>query len=145
MKIIIQTVNGMPVGEALAFDNMKQIYYDLDYDNLPSNFKKLIRDPRPDILGPYEKYDGTKKILEGDYVREIHVVVEMTPEEKSQKLEQARQIPQPYPSWTFSEDHCRWMAPVPEPEEEFEALRQQYPNLGVEWNEPEQRWEFIYA
>lgn len=144
MKTIIQTVNGMPVGEALAFDNMKQIYYDLDYDNLPENFKKLIKDPRPDI-GPYEKYNGTKKILEGDYVREIHVVIDMTPEEKNQKLEEARKIPRPYPSWSFSEENCCWMPPVPEPREEFRTLRQQYPNLSIDWNEEEQSWQFIYA
>jgi len=42
--------------------------------------------------------------------------------------------PQPYPSWTLSEDTCLWESPVP------------YPSEGIhQWNEDNQKWEELIA
>jgi len=41
-------------------------------------------------------------------------------------------LPQPYASWTFDEETCDWIAPVPRPQDGF------YYDF---WNEELQKWE----
>lgn len=143
IKMVIRTVAGLPVEEPYLFTNIQKIFPDMDYENLPSGWKKFFRDPIPRI-GPYEVFSHSEKILEGNSIREIQCLRPMTQEEKDEKLARMKETPRPFPSWSFSEEQCRWAPPVPEPEDEVNELRRVNPNVTARWNESTLSWDIIY-
>lgn len=143
MKLIIEVTDGWPYGEPWVFENAKEIYPDLDYDNLPNGWKKFFRDEFPSAE-PFKVYSHSEKIRENDYIREIHHLRNLTEQEKQEKLEQARSRPKPFSSWHFDEELCRYVAPIPEPQEQFLALQKVHPHARVFWDEKNQNWEFRY-
>ena len=89
------------------------------------------------VLGPYEKNQtvsyGLVEGTAGTYT-DIWTCEEMTQEEKTAKQQSVKDAWAVYPnwsSWTFDEDTCAMVPPVPYPDT----------SLLYDWNEDTQTWE----
>jgi len=120
--------------------NLLKAYPDIDLNNLPQNWAKFTRVPKPEC-GVYEvvvpsEY-GTYVWDEiGKSAKDFWVIREMTIDEKTmkialKKLEWTRGVA--YPSWTFDESICWYKAPVPMPQD----------GKKYSWNEAGQSWDLF--
>lgn len=84
MKLFIQIQNQQPIEHPLLEDNVRQVWPDIDLDNLPiDRLAPFIRVPLP-AIDIYEVYEGTTYEWQDNYVRDVHHIRAMTDEEKSQ-------------------------------------------------------------
>lgn len=116
MNLYIQVENGQAKNHPLLEENLLQVFPNIDVNNLPPNFAKFIRKPKPEI-GVYEVYEGIVYEREGDAFADVHQVREMTLEEKIEKQnkEKERWATLGFPSWTFNETTCSFDSPIPYP------------------------------
>ena len=127
MKLIIQVRNGQVYEHPILVENFQQAFSSFDVDNLPEGFAYFER--KQPVVGVYEIYVGTtyQKDDRGWFV-DTHDVRPMTLEEKQEKINKAM-LGVHFPSWVFSEELCRWVAPVPIPE-----------NGNFNWDEENLQW-----
>lgn len=141
--LVIKINNGHLEENPMLFSNLKDFYPDADYNNLPEGYMKFVEEPMP-ILGPYEVYERSGLIRESDYIKRIHYVRGMTPQEKNEKILLEKSKPKPFPSWVWSEELCSWVSPIPIPTEEYAELLRSDPLLKVRWDESSLRYLYYY-
>lgn len=130
MELFIQIKDGQPFEHPILGDNFRQAFPDIDTNNLPSNFSRFERIPQPK-LGVYDVYEGVTYEFFDGIVKDVHHVRQMTSEEKLAKQEQVKQDwDNHFPSWTFDENLCLFIAPI------------SYPQDGkrYSWDEAQQNW-----
>ena len=120
--------------------NLLQIYPDIDVNNLPDNWAKFTRVPKP-TCGVYEVvipstygtyvWDETGKIA-----KDFWVIREMTHDEKTMKIALHKldwSRGPAFPSWTFDESICWYVPPIAMPTD----------GELYEWNETTQSWDLM--
>jgi hypothetical protein len=65
MNLFIELRDGVPYGHPVVEDNFKEVYPDIDTQNLPSNFAKFIRTPPPSNVGMFNVEESTYQIVDG--------------------------------------------------------------------------------
>lgn len=118
MSYFIRIKNNEAFEHPIAEDNFKQAFPDIDIDNLPDEFARFVR-VAPPTLGPYEIWTGTTYEWDGDIIKDVHQINNITEEEKLAKQNAVKEAwpdgPYAYDSWNFSEDTCRFEPPTPYP------------------------------
>lgn len=136
MDLFIQVRDGQPYEHPIFSDNFREAFPHIDVNNLPPEFARFVRVTAPEP-GVYEVYEGRSYQRDGDVFTDVHQVRPMTAEEKAAKQQAVKDewaaIANTPSSWTFSEDLCRYVAPIP------------YPNDGqtYSWNEANLAWEVL--
>lgn len=118
MSYFIRIKNNEAFEHPIAEDNFKQAFPNIDIDNLPDEFARFVR-VAPPTLGPYEIWTGTTYEWDGDVMKDVHQIRDMTEEEKLAKQNEIKEAwpdgPYAYDSWNFNEGTCRFEAPTPYP------------------------------
>lgn len=131
MELFIQIRGGAPFEHPILGDNFRQVFPEIDVNNLPPEFAKFIRVEPPQI-GVYEIYEGVTYEWQEGVVTDIHHVRSMTTEEIATKQNQVKEAwgQNGYPSWGFDEETCSFDPPTP------------YPNDDkfYNWDEPSLSW-----
>ena len=115
--LYIMIRDGQPHLHPHFHDNFMALYPDFDGTNLPEGWARFERISQPE-LGPYEVLEDTVYEWDGDIVKDVHHVRAMTEEEKTAKQDLVHQSWNNYfPSWTFDEALCQYVAPTPCPQD----------------------------
>ena len=82
MELYIRIKDGQPFEHPILGDNFRQAFPDIDTNNLPLEFAKFTRVPRP-VLGANEVYEGCTYAWSGDLITDVHHVrvTEVAPNE----------------------------------------------------------------
>lgn len=133
MELVIKIENGFPVNHPMLLDNLVQCRPDIDANNLPDEYKRFKRVPKPE-LGPYQLFikEEPEYKLTNDVVQDVWLFRDMTPWEKQEKIDSMLEY-KPYDSWVFNEEHCIWEAPISYPEDENHYI----------WDEPSISWVLL--
>jgi hypothetical protein len=118
MELFIRIKDGKPFEHPIFGDNFRQAFPDIDVNNLPPEFAKFQRYGPPSNLGPYEVYEGVTYEWEGNIVRDVHHIKELSEEEKISKQNFVKEqwvLGNNYKSWIFNEDTCTFNPPVAYP------------------------------
>lgn len=147
-KLVIKFENSTVVEHPILLENLKGLYPDIDYENLPAPYVKFERVQAP-VLGAFEKsITHEYKMLEDGIVRDNWIVEPVTPEEKQVIIEMHRlNLDKPYPSWVFNEQLLVYQAPVMPPMEQLLAWQNNNldkPIPELVWNETNQTWDITY-
>lgn len=136
----IQIRDGLPFMDPILESNLLEVYQNnIDLNNLPPEIKEFI-DSSPPEIGPYEKIASSYYGLKDDHVTTYYNVEPLSAAEKEFKI-LTFQNSIPYPSWSFNEELCKHVPPIPYPEN-FGSL-QNPTGVPYEWNETEQRWDEV--
>lgn len=131
MELFIQIKEGQPFEHPILGENFRQVFPDIDPENLPPQFARFERVFRP-IPKPYEKNHRVQYEWVGDIVKDVWYADEMTTEEKLAKQQEVKNewSATGWSSWIFNESTCRFDPPVP------------YPNDGkhYHWQEETTSW-----
>ena len=117
MNLYIRIKNGEPFEHPIFEDNFRAAFPDVDTDNLPPEFARFERVPRP-LLGVYEVYVDQSYQNVGGVYKDVHQTRDMTPEEIAAKQQEVRDTWAAGPnwtSWTFDEETCLYYPPVEKP------------------------------
>lgn len=131
-KLYIEVQNGQPINHPILESNLRMFFGD---QLLPEQYIEFIKTPMPEI-GVYEIYVGASYQIENDHCVEIHHVRNMNDEEKLNKQNHVKTLFTNhigFSSWTFDENLCRFLPPVPMPED----------GNRYEWNEETLSWNLI--
>jgi len=149
MSLFICVKDGQPFEHPIIESNFKEAFPDVDLDNLPPEFVRFERVPRP-TLGVYEVLvlqDATYELIDGVY-KDVWNIRQMTDEEKlaEQQKVKDRWLNFPYKdncaAWSFDEATCAYQPPIPRPETgsyfwqgttNSWVERPQYPDDGKEY------------
>lgn len=83
LELYIQIRDGQPYEHPIFADNFRDAFPDIDTNNLPlDRFAKFIRVAQPEI-GAYEVYEGVTYQWVDDVVKDVHLVRQMTDEERT--------------------------------------------------------------
>lgn len=127
----------------MLFDNLKDFYPDVDYENLPDGYMKFIDNDDYEV-GIYEVYEKSRNVIDGNVVRLVHVVRPMTEEEKNKKIMDEKNKGCQFASWSWSDETCSFEPPVPMPIEDFLSKKSKEPDIQIRWNESLRSWEYFY-
>ena len=84
-ELYIQIRDGQPYEHPIFGENFRQVFPDVDLDNLPPDrFARFIR-VEPPVLGEYEVYEGVSYQWRGDVVKDVHHVRPMNNIERAAK------------------------------------------------------------
>jgi len=140
MKLYIQIRDGQPYEHPIVEWNFIQAFPDIDVNNLPPEYCPFVRVEAP-VLGPYEKNQtvsyGLVEGTAGTYT-DIWTCEDMTAEEILAKQNAVKatfaEMRPTWASWTFDEDTCAMVPPVPDPSIPSS-------NVFYEWNEDALAWD----
>lgn len=119
MELFIRIKDGQPFEHPIFGDNFREAFPDVDVNNLPPEFARFER-VAPPVWGPYDKNQRVQYVRGADGVyRDVWVCDTMTPEEIKAKQDEikaqwAASADTPK-SWTFDEQICGFIPPVPYP------------------------------
>jgi hypothetical protein len=133
MELYIRIVDGQPFEHPILGDNFRQVFPEIDTNNLPPEFARFVRVAPPSI-GVYEVLNVAYELVDGVYT-DVYQVVPMTEQQKFdlQNAVKADWVANgPYPSWVFNEDTCGFYAPVAMP---IDSKRYRWDESTISWVE----------
>jgi hypothetical protein len=132
MELFIRIKDGQPFEHPILGDNFCQAFPNVDTNNLPAEFARFVR-VAPPVVGVYENYTGvTYELIDGVYT-DVHHVVPMTEQQKTDKQNAVKTdwvTKNGYASWVFDEALCRFLPPIPRPDD----------GKPYFWDEPTTSW-----
>ena len=145
MSLVIQIRDGQPHEHPISIENFITAFPHLDVNNLPSNFAKFERVPRP-IEGPYEELIGLSYQWVGNMVKDVWEMRQFSEQEiiDKQNFVKAR-FAELFPnvlSWTFDETRCGFVCPVPYPQIPQNMVQVANNDFYV-WKEDSLQWVHI--
>jgi hypothetical protein len=121
MNLYIQIKDGSPINHPALMDNIIQAF-----GEIPSDWQPFIRVQQPEI-GIYQvlnSQEPTYQFVESTgYWMDVWDVRDMTEEEKAAKQQAAKDRWAQRPNlnnlsaWTFDEDTCTYIPPIPRPDD----------------------------
>jgi hypothetical protein len=114
MRYFIKIDNGQIIDHPIQEDNFVSAFPSIDMNNLPPTFAEFFKGT-PYVNQPYRNYIRTDYVWDGNSVTEVHIDVEMTPEEKLAKQNQLHQLynDSGIVGWIFNEELCIYEPPIP--------------------------------
>lgn len=137
--------NGNAVEHPIFEDNFKEAYPHIDVDNLPSEFAKFVRVPRP-TLNIYQvlvSTEPTYQKIDGVFT-DVWDIREMTTEEKTIKQQatlnrfNTRLQAENWAAWVLDEATCTMQPPIPRPERDDAKLAQ---GIATFWCGADNNWK----
>jgi hypothetical protein len=132
MRLLIRMRDGAPYEHPITEDNFRQVFPEINLDNLPQEFAVFEQTPRP-VPEVYEVVEEAVYEIVGNTVKEVWVVRDMSAAEKQQKIAAAMAY-RPFPSWVFVEPTCSWVPPINFP---IDGKRYKWDEVVVDWVEIE--------
>lgn len=111
MELFIQIRNGEPYEHPIFGDNFRDAFPHIDPDNLPPEFARFVRVERPQPDGAYRKVVG-RYAWDGGVVVDAWENIDMTPEEKAEKISIVKSNKPEGDQWVFDETLCQWQDPA---------------------------------
>ena len=136
MKCYIKIQDGTPIGYPIVESNFKQVFPEIDTNNLPPQWANFDNSPPLQRqLGPYEVFEGENYVMQNGIVTREAVVRPMTDQEKQdlQKRVIDDWAENGFASWSFDETTCTFTPPVPCPED----------GNFYRWNESTLTWDEV--
>lgn len=117
MELYIQVENGNTVNHPALRDNLLQAF-----GTIPDNWQPFVRvnSPKLEIYQVLANTEPTYQFVDGVWT-DVWQIREMTDEEKLQKQNEVKEIWNARPNrenfsaWTFDEDTCEFVPPIPKP------------------------------
>lgn len=117
MKLYIQVENGNTVNHPALEDNLLQAF-----GRIPENWQPFVRvsRPMPKLYEVLESVEPTYEFVDGVW-SDVWQIREMTPEEKLEIQNTAKEdwYAKPnrenFSTWTFDEETCQFVPPIPKP------------------------------
>lgn len=115
--------NSNAVDHPIMGSNFCLAFPDIDIDNLPSNFVRFVRVPRPQVsVYDIANIDPVYGLVDGVFT-DVWGLRSMTPEEKTAKqqttqtafIESKGEHAENFTAWVLDEATCRMIAPVERP------------------------------
>jgi hypothetical protein len=141
MELYIKLLNGKPVDHPITKENMESAYSHVDLDNLPVDWAKFVRVPRPQ-LGTYDVAEVYYEWV-GDVVMDVWYTHTMGEEEKQQKQARVKKSwieDGGFSNWVFNEETCSHVPPVSMPQDGKLYIWVQEATKWVEIDPPESPW-----
>ena len=117
MELYIRLKNGQPFEHPILGNNFREVFPDVDVNNLPDWAIRFERIPQP-VIGVYEKNQQvTYQIIDG-VCKDVWTCEQMTDEEKLAKQNAVKDkwaAGPNFASWTFNETTCVFEPPVSYP------------------------------
>lgn len=114
MDLFIRIQDGQPVDHPILGDNFREVFPDIDPDNLPPEFAPFDRvDPSDIPVGVYEVL-VENYVWNGSRVTDDWTTRPMTDDEKAAKIAENQAAPHPN-DWVFNETTCRWEPDLSKP------------------------------
>ena len=133
MKLYIQIENGQPVNHPAFESNLIDAF-----GSVPGNWEPFVRLTAP-ALNPYEKNQTVSYQKVNGVWTDVFSCEQMTQEEITAKQDAVKAvwiaIDKNYPSWTFDDVKCEYVAPVAKPDEVNPYA----------WRESDLSWVFVPA
>lgn len=85
MDLFIQIRNGQPFEHPIFDDNFREAFPDVDVNNLPQEFARFERIPKPD-LGVFEAVDDPVYQWVDGVVKDVWTIRPMTTEERAERI-----------------------------------------------------------
>jgi hypothetical protein len=118
IRCFIQVANGQAINHPVVVSNFKEVFPDYDADNgpLPDGWARFDR-PEPPVLGPYDLSSSSVYEQVDGVWTDVWTVVSMTEEEKVNQQNEVKTwwAENGFASWTFDEELCMFVPPVPRP------------------------------
>ena len=123
MELFIRVKDGQPFEHPILGSNFRQVFPDVDVNNLPPEFARFERVERPE-LGIYEvmvSEDPAYELVDGVY-KDVWHVHAMNAEEKTAKQQAVitafnnRPQAENWSAWILDEATCTMQPPIPRPE-----------------------------
>lgn len=121
MKLYIRIKDNQPYKNPITKKNMKEAFPEVDLDNLPEGWAKFEKVPRPLLTSPYQTA-SSEYGWDGDIVKDIWTIKEISQEEKIRMQEEVKQNWKNslnFEGWTFDETICGFVPPVPQPDDGY--------------------------
>lgn len=131
MELYIRIKDGQPFEHPIFGDNFREVFPNVDTNNLPPEFARFVRVAKP-VIDVYERYEGvTYELIDGVYT-DVHHVVQMTAEEIAAKQQAVKDawVKAGYASWIFNPVSCSCDPPVPMPED---GLQYVWDEATISW------------
>jgi hypothetical protein len=90
MELFIEMRNGAPYGHPILDSNFREVYPDIDTQNLPSNFARFVRTAPPSNVGMFEVEESTYQIV-GDVVTDVWAIRPLEGEQYAMRVDMLRQ------------------------------------------------------
>lgn len=90
MELFIQIRHGQPFDHPIFGDNFREAFPDVDVNNLPPEFARFERVPRPNTAGTFEVEEVSYQWIDG-IVKDVWTARPMTDDEHAQKLQDLTQ------------------------------------------------------
>ena len=141
MELFIRIKDGQPFEHPIFGDNFREVFPDVDVNNLPPEFARFERIECP-LLGVYEVMDSeepTYELIDGVY-KDVWHIRNMTAEEKTAKQQAVitnfnnREQAENWAAWAFDEVTCSMQPPIPRPEL-IEGVRVWWCGADTNWKE----------
>jgi hypothetical protein len=132
MELFIRIQNGQPFEHPILGSNFRQVFSDVDTNNLPTEFARFVRVEAPSI-GVYEKNQTVSYQLVNGVYTDVFSVEQMTAEEIAAKQQATKDAwaTNGFASWVFNAVTCDFEAPTPRPTEAGKFFR---------WDEATTSW-----
>jgi hypothetical protein len=114
IELVIKIVNGEPFEHPITRQNFEQVWPELDFENLPPEFARFRRIPRP-VPGVYEIVEGCEYQWNGDLVEDHWTIRPMDSYERIVKQTYCKETWEGPTSWVFNEETCEFDPPVAYP------------------------------
>jgi len=131
MELFIRIKDGQPFEHPILGSNFRQVFPDVDVNNLPPEFARFERVERPEPT-VYQVLDSEEVVyakVDGVWT-DVWALREMTSEEKTAKQQAVITAFNNHPqaenwsAWTFNEATCTMQPPIPRPEPDEAKLEQ---------------------
>ncbi len=144
------------IGHPINETNLKRVFPDFDFSKgTPNGYLEFIRVPEP-RLKPYEQFDESKgsvtsegyshngleyKLIDGKYT-DFWNIISISEEDKKKKQDAAKEVfsnsvNKDCTSWTWNEEECAMMPPIPFP------IIEEGSDDVYQWNESNRSWDKI--
>lgn len=132
--LYIKIVDGELVDHPITELNLKLVNPEIDLTNT-TEYIKFVRKAKPQI-GIFQKFvsEDSRYEIVGDHAEDVWDVVDLTPEEKQQLIDEASESEKPYPSWILNTETLNWESPSPRPADAS-------PDKVYYWSEAEVKWK----
>lgn len=89
MELFIEMREGLPYGHPILEENFREVYPDVDTQNLPSNFAKFVRTAPPSSVGMFEVEESTYQVV-GDVVTDVWTIRPLEGEQYAMRVDMLR-------------------------------------------------------
>lgn len=89
MELFIEMRDGVPYGHPILEENFREVYPNIDTQNLPLNFARFVRTAPPSRVGMFEVEESTYQVI-GDVVTDVWTIRPLEGEQYAMRVDMLR-------------------------------------------------------